>query len=135
MSRKLDVWIAENVMGWIRSNTQLYQSGGKDKYGLYTHTIVGTFSSITDGKSTFVLDAPIDIDPNQQRLPTYSTSIGSAWEVVEKLPLFGIYKRDGKWAVSVDIDPIIMVDDSASMAICLAAYKLKTGKDWDEQSN
>lgn len=66
------------------------------------------------------------------KLPPYSTDIAAAWEVVEKINLLGergwLRKESGGgweyYEYEYDFEPVITAD-TAPMAICLAALKLK----------
>lgn len=75
-----------------------------------------------------------NVDENNVGLevPSYSTDIAAAWEVVEKINLLGergwLRKESGEeweyYKYEYDFEPIITAD-TAPMAICLAALKLK----------
>jgi hypothetical protein len=113
MSRKLDAWIAENVMA---IDVQ------KDK--------------ITRG----ILEPKLETDPvdyfigdSNNRIPHYTADIKDAWDVAEKIqPTFKVRRLDdGCWCVSTLFDGSYFAE-SAPMAICLAAYGSKTGEDWED---
>jgi len=118
MSRKLDAWIAEHVMGldvWLSPDLRDSGNGGP------------IIHNYTDGED----------------VPYYSTDIAAAWEVVDKIGLFNEYYLRKKplqdmWTIEINHgqvglhEEIIEYSKSAPMAICLAAYKLKTGRNWDE---
>jgi hypothetical protein len=110
VSRKLDAWIAENVMGWFIVYCP------SSKYGDYL------------GGS----------DPVRSRdiVPYYTADIKDAWDVAEKIqPTFKVRRLDdGCWCVSTLFDGSYFAE-SAPMAICLAAYGSKTGEGWEDLKN
>ncbi len=100
--RNLDVWIAENVMGL----SDFYE------------------------------------EPNYKEPRYYSTNIYDAWEVVEELSAEGVTVQvrqiEGMLVCNCKLFRYYRIlicqtlVDTAPKAICLAAYKLKTGKDWED---
>lgn len=68
-------------------------------------------------------------------LPYYSTKISDAWEVIETLNCLNVsVNRENCMGVRYDIiiyddldlkDKVVVTEDAAPMAICLAALKLK----------
>lgn len=69
----------------------------------------------------------------ERRLPGYSTDIGAAWEILDKLTLPAIKQLpDGRWQVVclVRREPELVTasasDDTAPMAICKAALACRT---------
>jgi hypothetical protein len=118
---ELDALVAERVMGWtIYSNDRKYQQG---------------WSEHSEG-------TPMDI-------PSYSTDIAAAWEVVERVNFLDKYSRDFLLQREcIDVDPYRWVwfawfrkdgvdenvdtsarCETAPHAICLAALKAVTQSD------
>lgn len=106
MSRKIDALVAEHVMGL--NDVESFEKGPFQNNLYYN---------------------PYD-DPNGwEVVPNYSTDIADAWEVVEKqkpnwLSLDGC---GSEWNVTFHDSENIWVanSDTAPMAICLAALKVK----------
>lgn len=107
MSRELDRDVAEKVVGWR-----------------YREDDGGFFAP---GDEWFVDQDGLRVECVD--LPTYSTSISAAWEVVEKMREIGFtYVQieacfDGGWRVAFGLDPMAIVKsaNTAPLAICKAA--------------
>ena len=113
--RKLDAWIAENV-------TDPYPG-----YTLIESPLWEGYCYIDDE------DSPI------YRLPEYTSDMNEAVEELRKLQLkyedaiFHLWHDCAWFFEELDYDgkiTQIVHDDDPAKAICLAAYKLRTGKDW-----
>ena len=69
-----------------------------------------------------------------QPLPNYTSDMNEAIKVLESIGGYLEYQggeNEFVWCVAVeytDFHPIF--HENAAMVICLAAYKLETGKDW-----
>lgn len=105
--RELDALIAEKVMGLAVLNGQIFRY---DK-------------SYEKGDIATAVGCPI---------PSYSTDMAAAWEVVEKLEginIFKDYPEKNEWHVSFlmcddfGCDDLCTSSNSAPHAICLAALK------------
>jgi len=118
--RELDALVAEQVMG-IRC---LHQAGSIRDLAAAQHECQRCGAMIDDR------------DFYAQRNLTYSTDLAAAWEVVEKLPYFAMWKRGAsQWCVQYkschDIGMHVIFNDcceyieadTAPLAICLAALK------------
>lgn len=106
MSRKLDAWIAVNVMGRLPQGEP----------------------SLRD-------------EPDGRR-PAYTTDIGAAWTVVERMREDGWEldlhaQTQGKWSAFFFRYPLSGYATEGipqvTLAICLAAYRARTGQEWSEQ--
>jgi hypothetical protein len=117
--RRIDALVAEHVMGWVNITPF-----GDDIWG-----------NPTDGR-TFMGQGQVG-----GPIPRYSTDIAAAWEVVEKLGIQFYLHCDlrrgsaGDWmvfdsAASVDCCEPLATAETAPLAICLAALKLK-GVSWE----
>lgn len=113
--RELDALIAEKVMGF---GPELYQPRG---VGYRPDTWVYAINDYKqDGVPVYVVDCP-----------SYSTDIGDAWRVVERLSLpFEMWSDDERdaYRVRFDLDRGKWLSaHSAPHAICLAALKAVGG--------
>jgi hypothetical protein len=110
--RELDALVAEKVMGFKVIETD--ECNGEDNLWLQGY--------------------------EDQELPSYSTDVAAAWEVVEKLKLFQVKQTDsdgytdyvqlwqdseGIWTIGDWEDQLLILSEgeSAPHAICLAALK------------
>lgn len=110
MSRKIDTLIAEHVtMLTSKYVSDFYENGGD------------TWWYTPEGKSL-------------TRIPDYSTDISAAWEVIEKVKEFIRVGRNikGRWWCEIERlsyqgepDTWFVLEDTAPMAICIAALKAK----------
>jgi len=124
-SRDLDRMIAEKVMGWTRISKDHQWN-----YALSTHCYgwpdewYGAPPGEPDGNANV----------NWTLVPAYSTEIGPAWRLVEKLGMFtlengGASVGEPEWCASFTrrgtTEPVWVSDhaDTAARAICLAALK------------
>lgn len=109
----LDVLVAEKVMGWSKGKywggsgaTDRWFDGGKE---------LGSDHATPEGHG----DGDY-YSPDESWSP--STDIRAAWEVVEKLPGFGMtHMRDGSWHVAFGGGAFPASADTAPLAICRAA--------------
>lgn len=126
MSRKIDALVAEHVMGLeVKSVIKEFITEGgfsdEPKKELFREKV----------EDFIVSDGPIYVD-----CPHYSTDISAAWLVVEKLNNEGyrIFIDNGnKWMCQFIVPDKWSTqhpEDTAPMAICLAALKAK-GVDYD----
>lgn len=112
MSRKIDALVAEHVMGWERSRDGSYIYPPADA----PTEVVGRYKAEFDEGWPYWT-------------PHYSTSVAAAWEVVEKIG--GSFQlitgpKDYEWACGFGGSPPPWTfNDSAPMAICLAALRAK----------
>lgn len=110
MTRKIDEQVARKLRGW--------KSNCKCEYPIESahHNCPGEFGNCHHA--------------NNCSLPPYSTSIESAWEMVEKIPHFTLYHADiysAKWKVSwLGLEGVEYAgSDTAPMTICKAFLALK----------
>jgi hypothetical protein len=72
------------------------------------------------------------------KLPHYSTDITDAWKVIERLKgnlrTIEVYNSGYSCLIAKSEDCCIETEiaDTAPLAICRAAYLLKTGESWEE---
>ena len=113
--RESDALIAEKVMGWkIRREIVL-------TYGSNPLATFRTLYTVTDGRG---IDWSPTYDLDGVDLPRYSTDIGAAWEVVEKVDIVEIsksYRAGGEWYWSVFVNGNCTYAKSVPEAICKAA--------------
>lgn len=113
MSREIDAIVAEKVMGWVSN----YPGG-------WPHPPMDT-----PNRKQYMDSEGCTVIPN------YSSSIEAAWQIIEKLITQGHYvnifsteystptRENGPgWGCQVSSDDTSL-DDTAPMAICLAALK------------
>ncbi len=109
--RKIDALVAEHVMG-------LKKGRKKQGYSMFEyHYEVKEY------------DVWIDEEGNSHHPRRYSSDISAAWEVVEKLRYISIMPwKEGKWNATAKHEEFTFVQsiqDTAPLAICLAALKAK----------
>jgi len=103
MSRELDRWVAENIMGCKKIMIQVVEEVDR------------TTNEVTIG--------------TKFDYPSYSTDIAAAWEVVEKLDVFEFRVEkveSGVWRAMIwcsDGNILEEIASSTPLAICLAAKK------------
>ena len=115
MDRKLDTWVAENVF-----NLEVRE-----------HPVCGGYE----------YDSGVWFDP----LPNYTSDMNVSIHVLAELSAINgqhgydfYYDGVGRWSVVMNYDQLgdtfrqLSSHKDPAMAICLAAYKLKTGNDWRE---
>jgi hypothetical protein len=119
LSRKLDTWIAENLFD--------IEVSDYDEIEEYCPVM------------------RIGMSLKYKEIPYYSTEIGPAWDVVNKLISercrVSFLCQDSYYYADIETKKsgypeeclAEVSSDTASMVICLAAYKAKTGEDWIEQ--
>jgi hypothetical protein len=78
------------------------------------------------GREMDALIAEKVIDPDWVKLknlcPHYSTDIAAAWELVEKMKYFTLYRGDGYWECEYSGQYLESIDaETAPLAICRAA--------------
>ena len=121
MDRKLDCWVFESVFGM-----SLIPEGSPDKGGW----IKAAHYRDPSGREYSSVNGP----------EKYTSDMNHAWKVVEKMEELGVMTflrnfpdRPQCKFLGGGKAPESSYADTMPMAICLAAYKHKTGKDWDGQ--
>ena len=126
---ELDALVAEKVMGFQ----------WRWKIGGWINPPCAFLSPPDETKGEVVHDAAT-LSAMEARhtcyVPSYSTSIAAAWELVKKMlangHLFGLSHdypaHDDKWVASFSADGDLDVADTAPLAICLAALAVKGAK-------
>ena len=109
--RDLDALVAERVMGWVHHPEQILGMPPSTQAEFWTYM---------SGESRHHVPA----------IPSYSTSLAAAWEVVEKFRGFEIIRIMDQYVVHIPAsilkdDYLVegIVADTAPLAICLAALK------------
>lgn len=133
--RELDALVAEKVMGW-KIEERYFYLGPEDGHWTYTldqDRAAKDYTVTTNaGKEPWYVPQLCFNDPTDewndwQRVPEFSSSIGAAWEVVEKLKADGRnFKCSwGQWFLAHFSDAELPDGQPESMphAICLAALK------------
>ncbi len=146
-SRALDAWIAENIFGYKRV---CRPSHGHGKYALFNPDHFECAGYVEAGPDAVLY-------PDGLRfVPRFSSDISAAWSVVEKLRE-GFYDLDmmichrgqrpwcsfvrfcpsraeGECCVknTVHCQELPSFEINVPLAICLAAYKARTGSEWKE---
>jgi hypothetical protein len=126
--RELDALVAEKVMGWKWQRHE-------DSKGWWCETFHdpnGLKALVRDEKGTRESHWWPGGEMGARSMPSYSTEISAAWEVVEKMvgkrPAFFVMDRpvdvfSKEWRCAFDTSGAYSWADSAPFAICLAALK------------
>lgn len=118
-SRELDALIAEKVMGWEMVDATIYRWWGL-VMGPKEFSTIRAVALIPPGETEI------------QLVPSYSTDIEAAWEVVESLQIKGYgFILDnmehflGNWQAHFELNANAWAEEanSAPLAICRAALK------------
>ena len=109
-NREIDALMAEKVMQW---------DGKHD-----INECEDGFYSYCRNSGCFISGFALEGSEKCEGHPPYSSDIAAAWEVMDKMPQPGIYKRGSAWRAHSEVATNAWADaETAPMAICLAALK------------
>lgn len=129
--RELDVWVAENIMGWwsVKDRAGWCDVDGDWHCNLDKRPGSHAYAKVLSGKHVDEMWV--------EEIPYFTTDIGSAWEILGKMQSeWHPSVTDngcGKWECSFEshkwdyggpVETIYEEADTAPLAICFAAKKL-----------